>query len=67
MNVTSAFPKNPILVFIREFIKERTLTNANVRNALPENPILVFIREFIQERNLTNAVNVTNALLKRAI
>ena len=56
-------PTNPILLFIREFIQERNLTNAvNVTNALYKNPILVFIRKFIQEKNLTNVLDVTNAL-----
>ena len=67
MNVTCALPKNSIVIFIREFIQERSLTNVvNVTNALPAKAVLKFIREFMQKKNLKNIMNMTNALAKNS-
>ena len=61
MNMMYALPDYPILGSIREFIKERNLTNVvNMINALLIKAVREVIRKFIQETNLKNVVSVTN-------
>ena len=67
MNVTCALPKNSIVIFIREFIQERSLTNVvNVTNALARNNISSYQRMHTVD-TFTNEENEKNLFPRKII